>query len=171
MNSYVYLIESNGLYKIGKTDNLTKRLSQYHSHNPHISRIFVLVTNNSDNLENYFLCKHAEKRIGNNDWFELDEKDVSEFVFHQEEKSDQHKYKPIDRSVQKTNIQELQDEIMGFLKSANVEVNQGSLRSLMMEKGYSDKRTRAAIARIEAKNAVNVRLGPKGSKLYSCKVN
>lgn len=70
--TYILKQKNSNLYKIGKTINLDKRLSQYNTHNPNY---FLVGTINKDielELHNYF----NPKRVSN-EWFDLTREDIN----------------------------------------------------------------------------------------------
>lgn len=167
MEGFVYLLESNGLYKVGKTDDLTKRFAQYFYHNPFIAKIFVLVTQDPEGLENYFLHKFSNKRIDPvRDWFRLNSDDIQTFITYVEKQSSEHVYHPISRTRAQSENKEIISAIQLLLEQTESEINQSQIRAAMRSNGYSDERIRRTLADMEMKNLVIVRSGNKGAKLY-----
>lgn len=69
---YVYLIEANRLYKIGRTKDINKRMKQLQTGNPHaIILIKLYETENSIKLEAYIHQTLKDQNI-RNEWFRLD---------------------------------------------------------------------------------------------------
>lgn len=66
-----YIIESQGLYKIGKTKNWGKRQKSYNTTNPLWKLEFLI----EDNVETYLHLQYSNKRI-NNEWFALTNTDL-----------------------------------------------------------------------------------------------
>lgn len=67
-----YIIESQGIYKIGKTENIEYRLSCYRTHNPKFELIHVMEFDCEMFLHNHF--KEKQYML---EWFYLDEDDIS----------------------------------------------------------------------------------------------
>ena len=70
---YTYIIESQGLYKIGKALNIEKRLKGYRTHNP----TFQLVKTIPGDYENILHKAYWEKR-SHLEWYKLSQEDVDE---------------------------------------------------------------------------------------------
>lgn len=66
-----YIIESQGVYKIGKTTNIQKRLDGYDTHNPG----YELIHTYSADCEAYLHSMFSSKRI-RKEWFSLDSIDI-----------------------------------------------------------------------------------------------
>lgn len=168
IEEFVYLLESNGLFKIGRTNDLTTRFSQYFSHNPFVARIIVLVTANSEALENHFLNIFSEKKVSiTRDWYKLDPEDVKIFFqFSQGETINN--YRPINRSIISAKItnndETIEAEIIDFVKQRDS--NQVTIIGEMHKRGYGGNRTRHILSSLERNNLIIVANGPKGSKIY-----
>lgn len=68
---YVYLIEANKLYKIGRTKNIEKRMKQLQTGNPYdITLVKLYETENSAKLEAYIHQILRDQNI-RNEWFRL----------------------------------------------------------------------------------------------------
>jgi Meiotically up-regulated gene 113 len=83
---FVYLIKSNGVYKIGKTKNLENRLRAYTTQNPFgIDVVLSLYVSDYSAAERELLSAFDDKRY-QGEWFTLEDKDV-EYIksFLQEE--------------------------------------------------------------------------------------
>lgn len=75
----VYLIRSGDLYKIGKTDNPTRRYNEVQLVVPgKIEEIHVLETDDPTGIETYWHRRFASKRRAG-EWFELNDADVAAF--------------------------------------------------------------------------------------------
>lgn len=80
---YVYLLKhpSTGLYKIGKTKNIEKRLKEFKTGNP--DNIFLLKSFESKDfyskIESILHNLYQTQRV-QNEWFDLDDKDVNNFL-------------------------------------------------------------------------------------------
>lgn len=69
---YVYLIESNSVYKIGLTDNLERRIKQFKTGNPDIKLIHYWETEDPRGLEKRLHRMLWEFRLVNRkEWFNL----------------------------------------------------------------------------------------------------
>ena len=77
----MYLLECNGLYKIGiTTRSVTKRIKNLQTGNPYvISLVFYKVCSNYDKMERYFHNLFSDKRLVG-EWFALDKKDVEHIM-------------------------------------------------------------------------------------------
>ena len=74
---YIYILESQGYYKIGKTINIKSRISKYTTENP--NEINIIHTFKADNYtkEEERLHKKFKKKNHRGEWFDLDEKDIN----------------------------------------------------------------------------------------------
>jgi len=79
---YLYLIKCNSLYKIGITDNLSKRIKTLQTGNPH--QLTYEFTFGFSKREQAFTTEqrfhryfHEMKRVG--EWYELTEENLSDF--------------------------------------------------------------------------------------------
>lgn len=80
IDGYVYLIHSEGKYKIGKTKDPKSRMNGYRAENPHGFNIIEMFKCKSYSKQEKEMHKiFQDKRIGNREWFNLDEKDVDKF--------------------------------------------------------------------------------------------
>lgn len=74
--SYIYIMEDRGIYKIGKADNVNKRLKQMETGNPYIKIHYYGKVKDwigsEKHLHNLFKCKNVK-----GEWFNLDSYDVS----------------------------------------------------------------------------------------------
>ncbi len=70
---YTYIIESQGVYKIGKAINVENRLSGYRTHNPFFKHIVTYEGDYEELLHKKFKDKNVRL-----EWFKLDEGDLSE---------------------------------------------------------------------------------------------
>lgn len=76
-NGYIYLIESNWLYKIGKTKNVSSRIKKYITENPNeITLIHSYHAENYTDEEARLHEKFQSKRI-RWEWFQLSEIDIN----------------------------------------------------------------------------------------------
>ena len=76
----VYLLKAGPFYKIGKSQNFEKRLSQIKLQLPYpVEVIHVFRTGSMSELETYWHRRFREKRT-NGEWFILTDEDVGEFV-------------------------------------------------------------------------------------------
>lgn len=69
---YTYIIESQGLYKIGKATDVEKRMSNFKTGNPS----FILIKTIEGDHES-FLHKHFKEKRSHLEWFSLSEEDIS----------------------------------------------------------------------------------------------
>lgn len=72
---YVYIIKSNGLYKIGRAWNLVRRLDQLRTAAPFLKEIHSIRSRESHDLERWLHAHFSHKRIVG-EWFALDEDDL-----------------------------------------------------------------------------------------------
>ena len=74
---YIYLVKSNGLYKIGRAKYPRDRIKTYQTENPFgIEIILVKEVDDYIGKETELLEKFKEKRIRGKEWFELNQKDI-----------------------------------------------------------------------------------------------
>lgn len=74
---YVYVIESNFLYKIGKAKNLETRIKQLKTGSPNIvNLIYAKKFNNDYNKTELYLHNKFKKLRKHGEWFELSQKDL-----------------------------------------------------------------------------------------------
>jgi len=74
---YVYLMESAGRYKIGKADNVERRLATFQTADPQIRVVHVIPTRDAYGLEAYLHERFAGQRIwADREWFQLRPEDV-----------------------------------------------------------------------------------------------
>lgn len=74
---YVYIVESQGLFKIGMTGNLADRLKAFKTSLPGGMRpIRTRLVDHAGNAETFLHEKFADKRL-NGEWFNLSEKDIT----------------------------------------------------------------------------------------------
>jgi hypothetical protein len=76
---YLYIIENNGMYKIGYSSNWDKRLKAYKTHMGSVNLVYVTKQIDCFDLENYLHGLFIDKRV-NGEWFELDEDDLFEAI-------------------------------------------------------------------------------------------
>lgn len=75
-DGYVYLLESNGVYKIGKSVNVNRRLTQISPVMPYpVELLHAIRTTDHSALEAQLHEMFAPKRL-NGEWFELSARDV-----------------------------------------------------------------------------------------------
>lgn len=80
IDGYVYLIHSQGKYKIGKTKDPKSRMKGYTAENPHGFEVIEMFKCKSYSKQEKEMHKiFQDKRIGNREWFNLDDKDVDKF--------------------------------------------------------------------------------------------
>jgi hypothetical protein len=75
MVTFTYLLKSNGLYKIGKSKDPHKRLSQIKTGNPDVQ----LITYGTGSSESYLHTLFAKNRVSG-EWFKFDEKKLVECI-------------------------------------------------------------------------------------------
>jgi len=75
----VYVIESNGLYKIGFSSDFTKRLSSYNTHTPLNKIICVAFNNNAFDLESELHKKWNYLNVSG-EWFNLNQSQLLELL-------------------------------------------------------------------------------------------
>ena len=74
---FIYIIKSNGLYKIGKTIDLKSREKKYITENPFgIELIYSKLVNNYSEYERKLLDHFKDKLVLGNEWFRLTDKDL-----------------------------------------------------------------------------------------------
>jgi len=77
---YVYLLEYDGLHKIGMTKNISSRLKQFGARMPHdVTLIHSVKTSDTVSLEVELHERYAEKRM-NGEWFNLSPSDVHDIM-------------------------------------------------------------------------------------------
>lgn len=78
-SGYVYLMESGGRYKIGKADNVERRLETFRTADPQIRVVRVIPTSDPFWLEAALHRKYAHCRIWpDHEWFMLSPREVSQ---------------------------------------------------------------------------------------------
>lgn len=89
--AWVYLVhqENSNLYKLGRTNNLVKRLQVLRSNNPSIKLICTIETNYSKTLENKLLARlripiEGKQRKVKGEWVELSPEWVKVIIFEME---------------------------------------------------------------------------------------
>jgi len=76
---YIYLLESGGLYKIGRTANFQRRMVTYKTESPlPVKVISSFHTSDTIEAEESLLEEFKEKRE-RGEWFALDDKDIQRF--------------------------------------------------------------------------------------------
>jgi hypothetical protein len=76
----VYLLKAGPFYKIGKSQNFEKRLSQIKLQLPYpVEVIHVFKTRNMGEVETHWHRRFKDKRA-NGEWFVLTDEDVNDFV-------------------------------------------------------------------------------------------
>lgn len=77
---YVYLIQANNLFKIGKTKNVKQRLSNLQTSNPvKLNLIGVIETDNCSLLESFF-HQHCSKYRTTGEWFNIPEDEIADIA-------------------------------------------------------------------------------------------
>lgn len=75
--SGVYLLRCGEHYKIGMSDNVSKRVKQIQTNSPHeVKHIHTIPTDNPSDLEQQLHTRFASKRV-RGEWFALSDDDVS----------------------------------------------------------------------------------------------
>jgi hypothetical protein len=70
-NSFLYIIKSNGFYKIGITSNIKSRFKSYSSHTAYTSELcFSKVIKNANDLEKELVNKYIDYTT-QGDWFDF----------------------------------------------------------------------------------------------------
>ncbi len=78
VKGYVYLLHHDGLYKIGRAKNLSKRLMQISPRMPHeVTLIHFIEADDMIGMESRLHERYADKRM-NGEWFALSAADVQE---------------------------------------------------------------------------------------------
>lgn len=67
---FVYLAESNGLLKIGRTKNVTDRMASHAVSNPHIKLVRSYRTNHYKHLELWLHERFSQSRVSG-EWFNI----------------------------------------------------------------------------------------------------
>ena len=74
---YIYLLKSNGIYKIGRSLNIKSRIDLYRTENPFgIRLIFQKEVDDYVKVESILLEKFKENKVKGKEWFDLNLKDV-----------------------------------------------------------------------------------------------
>tara|TARA_R110000803_G_scaffold118709_1_gene187079 strand:- start:1569 stop:2003 length:435 start_codon:yes stop_codon:yes gene_type:complete len=77
--SYLYIIENNGLYKIGYTSDWNKRHKNYKTHLGKVNLIYLTKQNDCFDLELYLHNKYVAKRK-TGEWFVLSQSDLLDAI-------------------------------------------------------------------------------------------
>lgn len=78
---YIYIIKSNGKYKIGYTSNLKSRLKDYKIHFGLVDLVYVYKGLNCFDLEQTIHNMVNSKKI-NGEWFDLNNQEVLKIIMH-----------------------------------------------------------------------------------------
>lgn len=78
-DDYLYLIESNGLCKIGYTSNIKKRIKHYKVHNAGMKVLYIYKGADCFNLESMFHVRYAEQNI-QGEWYCLEDRDIINII-------------------------------------------------------------------------------------------
>lgn len=73
---YVYLFEANGLYKIGVTRDIPKRIRSLQTGNPHPIRLIDFCILVSGSVGEHEIFKHLNPKRLEGEWFALTDEDV-----------------------------------------------------------------------------------------------
>lgn len=77
IKGYIYILKSNGLYKIGRSKNIKNRIKLYKTENPFgIDVIFQKEVDDYINKEIKLLEMFSDKLKLGNEWFDLSDKDI-----------------------------------------------------------------------------------------------
>ncbi len=76
---YLYIIENNGLYKIGYSSNWKKRYQNYKTHLGSVNLIYLTKQDNCFDLENYLHSLFSDKRTYG-EWFDLNDDKLFEAI-------------------------------------------------------------------------------------------
>jgi len=79
IDDYLYIIENNGIYKIGCSSDWKKRFNNYKTHLGFVNLVYLTKQPDCFNLENYLHSIFKDKRL-TGEWFELDQEDLMEAV-------------------------------------------------------------------------------------------
>ena len=78
--SFLYIIKSNGFYKIGITSNLKNRFRSYSSHTGYTSELrFSKIINNANDLEKELINKYSDF-CTQGDWFSFTDSKLLEVI-------------------------------------------------------------------------------------------
>ena len=80
MFGYVYIIEHQGVYKIGKTKKLNRRLLQISPKLPYELKLFMVIESNNRHLEERWLHTWYEDKRLSGEWFALDAFDIASMI-------------------------------------------------------------------------------------------
>lgn len=167
-SGYVYMIGSGGYTKIGKTQDIAKRIDQYMTHNPNIDFFFARACENMDQTEAYLLDEFANNKTGSRDWFLLDSDDILSFMtgnmMEKYKKLSISKFRMNNRFINKTN-NDAKEIIRQTLINTGAK-NQIELRTIGQVSGIGDSRMRAALQVMENDGELRVEKGMQNSKIY-----
>lgn len=76
--SYVYIVQNNGLCKIGMTDNVKKRLKQFRIGNPTEFTVIALYEHDNPLILEQALHHKFYKKNMNGEWFNLESGDIEQ---------------------------------------------------------------------------------------------
>lgn len=79
VDGFVYILNSNGLYKIGYTKQIDSRIKHYKSHS-NIDVVFVLKTKKAFELESLAIDRFRKNLAYGTEWFNLTDKELIEVI-------------------------------------------------------------------------------------------
>ena len=76
---FLHIIKNEGLYKIGFTANIKRRLKDYKSHNGNVNLVYVIKSDNCFELESIIHQEYSKQRI-TGEWFDLSDNDLFNII-------------------------------------------------------------------------------------------
>jgi len=77
---YLYVIKNKGIFKIGYTTNWKKRYQAYKTHSGFVELVYLTKQYNCFEIEHQLHNMFKEKRFGEGEWYNLNEKDLFKII-------------------------------------------------------------------------------------------